>query len=92
MEGEWSASRPDSFTPGDRTPDTNWTGNWVGPRAGPDAMVKRKILCPCRESNPGRPARSLVTVLTELRRLPCAGVCVLEVNELSTQLTDWLVD
>jgi hypothetical protein len=34
------------------------TGGWVGPRAGLDAGARRKILCPCRGSNPDRPARS----------------------------------
>jgi hypothetical protein len=34
-------------------------------RAGMDAVVKRKSSCPSRESNVGRPARSLVTTLTE---------------------------
>jgi len=28
----------------------------VGPRGGLDAVVKRKTLSPCRESNPGRPS------------------------------------
>jgi hypothetical protein len=28
------------------------------PRAGLDAEVRRKFLCPCQESNPDRPARS----------------------------------
>jgi hypothetical protein len=41
----------------------------VGPRAGLDAVAKRKTLYPCRDSNPGRPVRSLVTILTELSRL-----------------------
>jgi hypothetical protein len=41
----------------ERAPDTNWIGGWVGPRAGLDAVEWRKIVCPCRESNPGRPAR-----------------------------------
>jgi hypothetical protein len=30
----------------------------MGPRAGPDAVAKRNITCPCLESNPGRPART----------------------------------
>jgi hypothetical protein len=36
--GEWSASRPDRFTPGERAPGTHWIGSWVGPRAGLDEM------------------------------------------------------
>jgi hypothetical protein len=40
----------------------------VGSSARLDAVAKRKIPRPCRESNPGRPARSLVTILTELLR------------------------
>jgi hypothetical protein len=46
------------FTPGERTPDTHWIEGWVGPRAGLDAEARRKILCPCRGSNPDRPART----------------------------------
>jgi hypothetical protein len=49
---EWSASRPGRFTPKERTPATHWIGGWVGPRAGLDAVVKRKIPSPCRDSNP----------------------------------------
>jgi len=37
----------------------------VGSRAGLDEEENRKISCPYRESNLGRPARSLVTILTE---------------------------
>jgi hypothetical protein len=33
-------------------PDTHWIGGWVGPRAVLDAVVKRKIPSPRRESNP----------------------------------------
>jgi len=40
----------------------------VGPRAGQDPAAKRKIPCSCRESNPGCPVRSLVTILTEATR------------------------
>jgi hypothetical protein len=53
--GEWSASRPGRFTPRERAPGTNWTGGWVGPRAVLDAVVKRKIPSPRRESNSRTP-------------------------------------
>jgi hypothetical protein len=49
--GEWSASRPGRFTPRERAPGTHWIGFWVGPRAVLDAVVKRKIPSPRRESN-----------------------------------------
>jgi hypothetical protein len=42
--GEWSASRPVRFTPGERAPGTHWIGGWVGPRAGLDDVEKRKFL------------------------------------------------
>jgi hypothetical protein len=54
---EWSASHPGRFTSGERAPGAHWIGGRVGPRVGLDA-VKRKIYCPCRESNPARPDRS----------------------------------
>jgi hypothetical protein len=57
--GEWSASR---FTPGDRDPDTYWIWGWFGPRAGYDAVEKRKSLAPPRNLIP-------VTKPTELSRL-----------------------
>jgi hypothetical protein len=41
----------------------------MGLRAGLDAMSKRKILSPSRESNRGLLARSLVAISTELSRL-----------------------
>jgi hypothetical protein len=58
--GEWSASRPDRITPGERTYGTHWIGGWVGPRAGLDDVEKRKFLIlPGLELRPvGRPARS----------------------------------
>jgi hypothetical protein len=46
------------FTPVERTPGTHWSGGWVVPRAGLDAEARRKSLCFCRGSNPGRPVRS----------------------------------
>jgi hypothetical protein len=48
--GEWSTSRPGRFTPGKRASGTRWIGGWVGPRAGLDAMDRRKILPP-QDSN-----------------------------------------
>jgi hypothetical protein len=59
--GEWSASRP-----GERAPGTHC----VGLEAGLDtAVAKRGIPSSSQESNPDRPARSLVAILTELFRL-----------------------
>jgi hypothetical protein len=51
---------------------THWTGGWGGgPCAGLDIMAKRRKsnYCPCRELNPGRPARRLVSILTQVSRL-----------------------
>jgi hypothetical protein len=55
--GEWSALRPGRFTPREWAPGTHWIGGWVGPRAGLDAVEKRKILRlpPPRELNPRTP-------------------------------------
>jgi len=38
------------------------------PRAGLDAVTKRKVHCPYRDLNPDRPARRLVTIVTKLSR------------------------
>jgi hypothetical protein len=42
-----------------------WTEDYVGPIVGLDAVVKKKrsFHCPCRELNPGRPARSFENIL-----------------------------
>jgi len=61
---EWSALRPGRFTSG-----TYLIGDWVGPRAGPNAVAKRKYTCPFRKWNPGSPDCSLVNKLKELPRL-----------------------
>jgi hypothetical protein len=53
--GEWSASLPGRFIPRERAPHTPWIGGWVGSSAFLDAVVKRKIPSPCRESNPRTP-------------------------------------
>jgi hypothetical protein len=59
--GEWSASRPGRFTPRERAPTTHGIGGWMGPRAVLDAVVKRKIPSPRRESNPRTPIVQPVT-------------------------------
>jgi hypothetical protein len=49
--GKWSASRPGCFIPRERAPGTYSIEGWVGPRAGLDAVVKRTIRSPSRDSN-----------------------------------------
>jgi len=39
---KWSASRLGRYNPGERAPATHWIGDLVGPRAGLNAVVKRK--------------------------------------------------
>jgi hypothetical protein len=41
-------------------PGTHWIGDWVGPRAVLDAVVKGKIPSPRRESNPKTPIAQAV--------------------------------
>jgi hypothetical protein len=48
--GKWSASRPGRFTSREIAAGIHWIGGWVGPRAGLDAVVNRKIPSPRRES------------------------------------------
>jgi hypothetical protein len=58
--GEWLASRPGRFTPGERAPGTHWIGGWVDPRAGLNDMEEWKFLTlPRLELQPlGHSARS----------------------------------
>jgi hypothetical protein len=66
---EWSASRHSRFIPKEIAPDTHWIGGWVGPRAALDAVVKRKITKPCRDSNPRTIQPVAQRYNTELSRL-----------------------
>jgi hypothetical protein len=71
--GEWSASRPGRFIPGERTPGTHWTGGWVGPIAGLDTEAGGKIISHLPGIEPrlaGSPVCSQDTILPELPRLP----------------------
>jgi hypothetical protein len=49
---------------------THGIERWVGPVASLDVVAKRNISRPCMESNPGCPASSLITILTELPGFP----------------------
>jgi hypothetical protein len=59
--GEWSASRSCRFTPGERAPATHWIVGWVGPRAGLDAVEKKKNVWPYWDSNSDPSVVKLVT-------------------------------
>jgi hypothetical protein len=56
--GEWSDPRPGHFTRRERAPGVEGVGGTVGPRANLEAVVKRKIPSPCRESDPSPSPRS----------------------------------
>jgi hypothetical protein len=43
------------LNPREKAPGTRWIGGYVGPRAVLDAVMKRKISSPRRESNPRTP-------------------------------------
>jgi len=71
--GEWSVSRSGRFTPRERAPGTHWIRDWVGSRAGLEAVVKRKITHPIPGlGTPDHPARSQ-RCTTELSRPPILG-------------------
>jgi len=44
-----------ALIPLESTTSTNWTGGWVGPRAGLNAEARGKILGLCWGENPGQP-------------------------------------
>jgi hypothetical protein len=50
--GEWLASRPCRFTPGEKAQGTHWIKGWVDLKADLDTVEKRKVFCPFQESNP----------------------------------------
>ena len=49
-----------------RDSGTHWMRGCMDFRAGVDAVEKIKPSCPCLESNPSRPANTLVTTTTTL--------------------------
>jgi hypothetical protein len=60
---------PGRLTPGERIPGTLWIGGRAGPRAGLVAVSRKINTSSCLDSNPGRPALSLVTELPELNTI-----------------------
>jgi hypothetical protein len=89
--GEWSASRPGRFTPREGAPCTHWIGGWVGPRIVLDAVVKRKIPSPRRESNPGtqivQPVAQLCTDWAVMAQLH-VGLTTFKFKILAVYLSD----
>jgi hypothetical protein len=55
MEVSGQLHAPAALPPGKEPPGSHWIGGWVDPRAVLDAVVKRKIPSPGRESNPRTP-------------------------------------
>jgi hypothetical protein len=55
MEVSGQLHAPAALPPKERAPGTHWIGGWVCLRAVLDAVVKRKIPSPRRESNPKTP-------------------------------------
>jgi hypothetical protein len=59
--GEWPASRPGRFTPGESATGTHFIGCWGGPQSRFGRRGAEKILDPTGTQTPtplGRPARS----------------------------------
>jgi len=69
--GEWSVSCPCRLTPGGKCPRYPLERKLDRPqnRSGRGDEMKKSLPYLCRQSNFGRPARSLVTILTELPRV-----------------------
>jgi hypothetical protein len=51
MEASGQFHVPAALPPEKEPLVTHWIGGWVGPRAGLDAVMKRKIPNPCRDLN-----------------------------------------
>jgi len=61
---------PQPLYPRETSPFTHWIGDWVGSRAGLDAVAKRKNFLSLSDIEPqSSPARIPVTILLELSRL-----------------------
>jgi hypothetical protein len=66
--GEWSASWPDRFIPGEGAPPHT---HWMGPRGNLDVGAKSEVPASAGNENRVFHSLALVTILTELSRLLC---------------------
>jgi hypothetical protein len=89
--GEWPASRLGRFTPKERAPGTHWIGGWVDPRAVLDAVMKRKIPSPRRESNPRTPIAQPVVQRNTDWAITALEQVSWEVQKCSKELSNGLI-
>jgi hypothetical protein len=93
MEVSGQLHTPATLPPGKEPPGTHWIGGWVGPRAVLDAVVKRKIPSPRRESNPRTPIVQPVTqsytdwAITDLKSYSHSFVIYKPLAENATDLS-----
>jgi hypothetical protein len=68
--GQWPASRPCRFIPGERTPGIHWIGYLADPKTGLDDKEKSKFfIIPRLEfQSVGRPARSQLLSTKHLKQ------------------------
>jgi hypothetical protein len=84
LGGDWSASRPDRFTSGERVHGTHWIGGWVDPRACMDNMERRKFLTSSglelrSHSSPAR-SQSLYRLRYRFREANCSSLILMQEN------------
>jgi hypothetical protein len=84
---EYSSSRPDRFTLGERVPGIHWIGGWVGHRVGLDDVEKRTFLTlPGLELRPlGRPARSQSLYRLGYRKTKLNSVALVSKGTIPTE-------
>jgi hypothetical protein len=52
LDDAWSTSRLRRFTLKETAPGAQGIRGWMGPRAGPDAMARKRILAPVENRSP----------------------------------------
>jgi hypothetical protein len=88
MEVSGQLHDPAALPPRKRAPGTLWIGVWVDPRAVLDAVVKRNIPIPRRESSPRTPKICCLMFLCKYMAFVCVllylshCVCLLNIPSL----------